>query len=125
MLIDGRLVSTTESDDVINPATGKPFASCARATSAHVAEAVAAAARSYRDWRKDEGLRRQKLRECAGVLQSNATDIAQLLSQEQGKPIMAATVEVFGAAVWFSYFADLKLKPETLQDDSEKRIQIV
>lgn len=125
MLIDGRLVETPESDDVINPATGQPFASCARATSAHVAAAVAAAARSFRDWRKDEAARRQKLRECAAALQSNATDIAQILSQEQGKPLMAATVEVFGAAMWFSYFAELKIEPEVLQDDAEKRIQIV
>lgn len=125
MLIAGRTVNSTEQDDVLNPATGKPFATCARATAAHVEEAVAAAARAYRTWRTDESQRRQKLHECAAALQARAADIAQLLTQEQGKPLTAATMEVYGAAMWFSYFANLEVHPEVLQDDGEKRIQVV
>ena len=125
MLIDGRLVNTPEQDNVINPATGAPFATCARATTAHVAEAVAAAARAHPAWRKDEALRRQKLNECAAALQAHAADIAQVLTREQGKPLNTAMMEVFGAAMWFSYFAGLEVHPEVLQDDGEKRIQIV
>ena len=125
MLIDGRLVNTPEQDNVINPATGAPFATCARATTAHVAEAVAAAARAHPAWRKDEALRRQKLNECAAALQAHAADIAQVLTREQGKPLNTAMMEVFGAARWFSYFAGLEVHPEVLQDDGEKRIQIV
>ena len=125
MLIAGRAVNSTEQDNVLNPATGQPFATCARATAAHIAEAVAAAARAYRTWRRDELLRRQKLHECAAALQARAADIAQLLTQEQGKPLTAATMEVYGAALWFSYFANLDVHPEVLQDDGEKRIQVV
>jgi len=125
MLINGRSVNTPEQDPVINPAFGEPFATCARATGAHVDEAMDAAAAAFPGWRKDQAFRRQKLRECAAAVQTHAQDIATVLSQEQGKPITAAMGEVFGASMWLSYFADLQLEPEILQDDHEKRIQIV
>src|SRR5690349_15400466 len=125
MLIDGELVSTAEQDPVINPALGEAFASCPRATKADVDRAVEAAARAYRSWRRDEAFRRTKLKECAAAVQGRAQDIALLLSQEQGKPLNNAMMEVFGAALWFNYFADLKVEPEVLSDDDEKRVQIV
>lgn len=124
MLIDGQLVSTPEQDHVINPAQGAPFATCARASKAHVDEAVAAAAKAFPAWRKDEAVRREKLNECAAVLQTHAADIAHLLTQEQGKPLNTAMMEIFGASMWFNYFAGLEVHPEMLHD-AEKRIQIV
>jgi acyl-CoA reductase-like NAD-dependent aldehyde dehydrogenase len=125
MLLNGRMVNTPEQDPVINPAFGKPFATCARATTAHVEEAMQAAAAAYKTWRKDEAFRRQKLRECAAAIQGKAQEIASVLSQEQGKPLAAATGEVFGASMWLNYFADLQIPPEVLQDDGEKRVEIV
>ena len=86
MVIDGRAVNTQDQDPVINPAFGEPFATCARATKAHVDEAVASAQKAFSTWRKDEALRRAKLGECAAVLQAKAAELAPILSQEQGKP---------------------------------------
>ncbi len=125
MLIDGQSVTTAEQDDVINPARGEPFATCPRGVPAHVDQAVAAAAAAYKTWRKDEALRRAKLHECAAAIQNRAQDIATVLSQEQGKPLAAAMGETFGAAMWFSYYAGLQIAPEVLQDDGEKRIEVV
>src|SRR5262245_13161743 len=125
MLIDGRSVNTSDQDPVINPAFGEPFATCARGTKAHVDEAVASAARAFKSWRKDEAFRRQKLNECAAALQAKANDIAPVLSQEQGKPVQQAMMEIFGASMWFSYFAGLEIQPEVLQDDGAKKIQVV
>jgi len=125
MLINGALVDTPERDDVVNPATGAPFAACPRASAAHVDAAVAAAARAFPTWRRDAAARRGTLHACAAALQERAGDLAPLLVQEQGKPLTAAMAEVFGAAMWFSYFADLEVGPEMLQDDGDKRIQIV
>jgi acyl-CoA reductase-like NAD-dependent aldehyde dehydrogenase len=125
MLIDGRLVDTAEQDDVINPAFGAPFATCARATKAHVDEAVAAAAKAFRGWRKDEAFRRAKLRDCAAAIEAQARDIATLLSQEQGKPLASAMFEASAAALWLRAFADLALEPEVLKDDEQKRVRIV
>ncbi len=125
MVIDGRSVSTPEQDDVINPARGEPFATCPRGSAAHVDQAVQAAAAAYKTWRKDEALRRAKLNECAAAIQGRAQEIAHVLSQEQGKPLAAAMGEVFGASMWFSYYANLQLAPEVLADDGEKRIEVV
>jgi acyl-CoA reductase-like NAD-dependent aldehyde dehydrogenase len=125
MLINGRSVTTPEQDDVINPARGEPFATCPRGTRAHVDEAVAAAADAYKTWKKDESLRRAKLTECAAAIQGRAQEIAAVLSHEQGKPLTAAMAETFGASMWFDYYANLKLEPEVLQDDAEKRIEVV
>ena len=125
MLINGRSVNTKEQDPVINPAFGESFATCARANKAHVDEAMQAAEAAFKTWRKDEGFRRQKLNECAAAVQANVQNIATVLSQEQGKPVTAAMGEIFGASIWFSYFANLQLEPEILLDDSEKRMQIV
>jgi acyl-CoA reductase-like NAD-dependent aldehyde dehydrogenase len=125
MLVAGRLVNTPEQDPVINPAFGEPFATVARATKAHVDEAVESAAQAYRAWRRDEAFRRAKLNECAAALQGRAPDIGAVLSQEQGKPLKAATMEVFGAAMWFSYYAGLPVEPEVLAADDAKRVQVV
>jgi len=125
MLINGRSVTTPEQDDVINPARGEPFATCPRGSRAHVDEAVAAAANAYKTWKKDEAFRRAKLTECAAAIQGRAQEIATVLSQEQGKPLTAAMAETFGASMWFDYYANLKLEPEVLQDDAEKRIEVV
>ena len=124
-LIAGRLVNTPEQDEVINPATGSAFATCGRATPAQLEEAVAAAAQAYKTWKKDEAFRRQKLNECAAAIQGRAQELAQLLTREQGKPLAAATGEVYGAAAWFTYFANLELEPEVLLDSDSKRVEIV
>ncbi|MBI3785118.1 MAG: aldehyde dehydrogenase family protein [Deltaproteobacteria bacterium] len=125
MLINGKSVTTSDQDPVINPAFGESFAAVPRASKAHIDEAMEAAALAFRTWRKDEAFRRQKLNECAAAIQSRVHDIANVLSQEQGKPLSAAMGEVFGASMWFSYFANLQIEPEILQDDGEKRIRIV
>ncbi len=125
MLINGRIVQTPERDDVINPALGAAFASCPRGSTAHVDEAVTAAAGAYKTWRTDEALRRAKIAECAAAIQGRVQDIAMLLSQEQGKPLTAAMAEVFGASMWFSYYAALQIEPEVISDDGEKHIKVV
>jgi acyl-CoA reductase-like NAD-dependent aldehyde dehydrogenase len=125
MLINGQLVNTTAQDAVIDPADGAPFATCARATRGHVDEAMAAAAQAFTNWRKDEAVRRAALTACSAAIRARLNDFATLLSREQGKPLTAATGEVIGASVWFSYFAKLQLDPEVLLDDDKKRIEVL
>jgi acyl-CoA reductase-like NAD-dependent aldehyde dehydrogenase len=125
MTIDGRAVNTPDQDAVINPAFGAPFATCARASTAQLDEAIGAAERAFQTWRKDEAFRRRKLHECATALQAKAGELAPVLTQEQGKPLQAATMEILGAAMWFSTFANLPIEPEILQDDDAKQIKVV
>jgi len=125
MMIAGERVNTSAQDEVINPATGNVFATCARGTSEHIARAVDAADKAYRSWRKDEGFRRQKMRECAAAIQARANDIATLLTQEQGKPLAVSQFEAYGAAMWLTYFADFEPVPEVIREDDEKSIQAI
>ena len=126
MLINGRSVTTSEQDDVINPARGEPFATCPRGThGARRRRGARPPPSAYKTWKKDEAFRRAKLNECAAAIQARVQDIATVLSQEQGKPVTAAMAETFGASMWFSYYANLQIEPEVLQDDGEKRIEVV
>lgn len=125
MTIDGRSVNTSDQDPVINPAFGEPFATCARGTKEQLDEAIGAAERAYGTWRRDQAFRRQKLNECAAAIQGKAGELAMVLSQEQGKPLNAAMMEVMGASMWFSYFANLSTDPEVIQDDGDKQIKVV
>lgn len=125
MLIDGDLCNGGATDEVINPATAEPFAECPRASPEQVERAVAAAVRAFPEWRKDEAKRRRVLGECATAMQARAVDIGTLLSQEQGKSLEQAIGEVFGASMWFAGYAGMEIAPEILQDDAEKRIQVI
>jgi acyl-CoA reductase-like NAD-dependent aldehyde dehydrogenase len=125
MVIDGRLVETAERRPVVNPALGEPFATCAWPGPTHVDDAVAAAERAFATWRKDEGLRRAKLRACAEAIRARAGDIIPLLTQEQGKPLAQAGMEAYGSAIWFDHFANLVLEPEVLEDGEQKRVTVL
>jgi acyl-CoA reductase-like NAD-dependent aldehyde dehydrogenase len=125
MLIGGKAVTTTDSDPVINPASGEDFATCPRATTTHLEEAVDAALGAYRTWRTDERLRRAKLKECARAVEENAERLATALSKEQGKPLHAARMEISAVALWFDYFAEMEVGPEIVTDTAEKRVTVL
>ena len=115
LTIAGEAAPTHRSLDVVNPATGKPFASCPDATRAQLDEAMAAADDAYRSWRTDEAARRQALLDCGAALQAAAPEIGRILTQEQGKPLEAAIGEVAGAGAWFQLTSGLPLEHEVLQ----------
>jgi acyl-CoA reductase-like NAD-dependent aldehyde dehydrogenase len=121
LLIDGALVDGDAEMDVINPATEEVLARCPRASKAQLDAAVAAAQRAFPAWRDTPiAERKAKLTAIADIIQANATELARLLTQEQGKPIADATGEVFGASAFFRYFTMLDL-PVKVLDDSETR----
>jgi len=124
LTIDGRGAPSESRFDVINPATGKPFASCPDATRAQLDEAMAAAERAFPVWSADEKARRQALVACADALAARAADIGRVLTQEQGKPLGRAVEEVMGGSMWFRLTAGLPLEPEVLQDDDDFRIEL-
>ncbi len=125
MLINGQLVAGDSTMEVINPATEESVAACPRASKAQLDQAVAAAKAAFPAWSKtsmDE--RRKVLVAIADVIQANASDIARVLTLEQGKPIGDATGEVFGASAFFRYFASLDLPAKVVTDDATSRIEV-
>jgi acyl-CoA reductase-like NAD-dependent aldehyde dehydrogenase len=125
LLIGGRLVDGDAVMDVINPATEQPVAQCARASKGQLDQAVAAAKAAFPAWSAtpiDE--RRKALVAMADAIQANIGDLARLLTQEQGKPLQAATGEVFGAAAFFRYFATLDLPARTVEDTATSKVEV-
>lgn len=124
LTIDGRAAATESAFDVVNPASGKSFASCPDATRAQLDEAMAAAERAFPAWAADEAARRRALVACADALAAKAAEIGRVLTQEQGKPLPRAVEEVMGGSVWFRVTAGLPLDAEVLQDDDDVRIEL-
>ncbi|MEM6707861.1 MAG: aldehyde dehydrogenase family protein [Pseudomonadota bacterium] len=124
LLINGALVDGETTMDVINPATEAKLADCPRASEAQLNDAVAAAKAAFGSWRQvpiDE--RKAVVAKIADVIEANAQELAQLLTQEQGKPIGDATGEVFGAAAFCRYFTTLDLPVQTIDDNSGRKVE--
>ena len=61
----------------------------------------------------------------ADVLMASAAELAPVLTAEQGKPLADANIEVFGAAIWCQYFANLETPAQVIQDDDEALVEVV
>ena len=87
MVINGNLVATG-SQDLINPATGKIFATVALGTPEDVDQAVIAAKAAQKIWGSfSYGERSAALMKFADVLESHSGELASLESINAGKPI--------------------------------------
>jgi acyl-CoA reductase-like NAD-dependent aldehyde dehydrogenase len=124
MSIDGKQQGSAESFGVLNPATEQVFGHAPECSPAQLEEAVAAAERAFRTWKRDEQARRQALRTAADRLQTHAKEIGRTLTLEQGKPLGLATGEVLGASVQLRNTADLALPHEVTRDNDKGRIDI-
>ncbi|HSZ50831.1 MAG TPA: aldehyde dehydrogenase family protein [Caulobacteraceae bacterium] len=124
MLIGGALTDGELSMNVINPATEQVVSACPRASKEQLNAAVAAAKDAFPAWSRtpiDE--RKAVIAKIADVIQANASELARLLTQEQGKPIGDATMEVYGAAAFFRYFTSLDLPVKVIEDSPAKRVE--
>lgn len=105
-----------------NPATGKPWASCAFATAGDVDNAVAAARRALNapEWKSLTPTQRSKLVfKLADLVQENAETLGQTETTDSGK-LAAETVMQSGyVAEYYRYFAGLadKIEGQTLPID--------
>lgn len=124
MTISGREAVAATTFDVIDPATGAVHGAAPECTEKQLDAAMESAAKAYRDWRSDEGARRDALKQAAGALMAAVDDIAPVLTAEQGKPLGEAAMEVFGAGVWLQYYADLEIPRQVIQDDDAARVEV-
>ncbi|WP_250454036.1 NAD-dependent succinate-semialdehyde dehydrogenase [Caballeronia sp. ATUFL_M2_KS44] len=93
--------------DVLNPATGEKIGTVARASIGDLDRALAAAQAGFATWRRMTALERASLmRKAAAIVRERADSIARLMTQEQGKPLVEARIEVNSAADIIEWFAD-------------------
>lgn len=123
LLIDGELVAGAGTLDVINPATGQPFATAPKADLALLDRAVAAARTAFPGWSalpvED---RADRIEQLAAGLEARAAEFARLLTSEQGKPFEQAMGEVIGCTFILRAFRDHRLEPKVLRDTGGNRV---
>ena len=98
LLIDGQFVTSTssESREVINPATQEVLARVPFATADEVQRAVASAKAAFATWRKTPiGARARIFLRYQQLIREHLSELAALLTAEQGKTLADAEGDVF------------------------------
>ena len=125
LLIDGQLVGSDEHLDVINPASGKIFARCPAAGRERLDEAVSAARRAFEDWRRTSYEQRAELvKKFSQALREHQSELAELLTREQGKPLSQSAAEIDRGAAQSDGMVGIEIPVEVLIDDAQRRIEL-
>ena len=125
LLIDGKLESSEQHLDVINPALGEVFARCPAATRAQLDDAVRAARRAFPAWRdKSFAERAAAIKRMSQRLREKQNELAELLTREQGKPLAQSVAEIDRGAAQSDGMVGIEIPVETLVDDRERHIEL-
>ncbi len=120
MIIGGEAVDALDGQtfDVLNPATGKVIARAPLGGKADVDRAVVAAQKAFEgSWSTWSASKRGRtLQKYSELVKRNVEELAQLESQNVGKPITGARGEAFAVSLVFEYYAGAanKLMGETI-----------
>jgi len=109
MYIDGRWVPASDGSrvEVVDPATEEVADSVPAATREDLDTALAAADRAWRAWRDvDAWTRSARVRRVGELIRQRADTIAEVLTEEQGKPLAEAKGEIGATADQFDWYAD-------------------
>ena len=91
---------------VTNPATDEIIGQVAHAATEDLDLALAATERGFTVWRDTAAHQRANLmRKAAALLRERANAIAAVMTQEQGKPVAQAKIEILNAADVIDWFA--------------------
>lgn len=107
--IDGRWREAEHgrSIPVLNPATEDEIGTVAHASRADLDEALAATVKGFATWRAVSAFERGKImRKAADLLRERADTIAELMTLEQGKPLVEARMETLAGADITDWFAE-------------------
>jgi succinate-semialdehyde dehydrogenase/glutarate-semialdehyde dehydrogenase len=113
MFIGGEAVDASGGDtyEVRNPATGEVVDRAPRGTVQDVEQAIAAAQGGFREWAdstpEDRG---QLLTNACTLIKEKSGEIAQLLTQEQGKTLFEANLEIHHLIHGLEFYAGLASK---------------
>ncbi len=93
--------------DILNPATGDRIGAVSNATRGDLDKALAAAERGFKVWSKVSAFERYKImRKAAEILRSRADAIAELMTIEQGKPLVQSRLETLNGADLIDWYAE-------------------
>ncbi len=107
MYINGEWREAAQTFSSFNPATGELIDTIANCTAADARDAIEAATAAFATWRRTNAHERSKLLYRGWELMcENRESLAQLMTQEQGKPLKASRNEVAYAADFLLWFAE-------------------
>jgi succinate-semialdehyde dehydrogenase/glutarate-semialdehyde dehydrogenase len=93
--LNGQWVGSSESIDVVNPATGQTFAKVAAVSREQVRQALSDAQAAFEGWRAlPAKTRADHLLAIASELNRRGDEIARLITQENGKPLAQSRGEI-------------------------------
>lgn len=106
-LIGGQWLSSEESEDVLNPASGETLTQVPLFAEQETQQAITAAATALPGWRALAAHERANyLKTWYQLLIKNSEQLAYLMSLEQGKPLAEALGEINYAASYVEWFAE-------------------
>jgi len=114
--------------NVINPATGEIIESCLNCSAEQLDSAVLGANNAFKTWSKTSDAERViTLNKMADFIEENATELARLLTLEQGKPLKGygAEFEVQIVCDWLRATAAMPLEEKVLEDSDERLALLV
>lgn len=124
LTLDGQGVMAGEHFDVLDPSTEERLAQAPDASLAQLNDAIASARRAFPGWRDAAHATRQAaLLAMADRLQAHQEDFAQLLTNEQGKPLADARGEIGRCVHWLRSFAQHTLPVAHYADGAGHRFE--
>ena len=107
LYLNGEFVASEPAWDVINPATGEPFARISTVDRRRVAQALADAQAAFPGWRQlTAKARGEYLRRIASEVERRRDEIARLISSENGKPLAQSQGEISMTVDHLAWFAE-------------------
>jgi lactaldehyde dehydrogenase/glycolaldehyde dehydrogenase len=120
MLIGGEFVTSANTLQVVNPTTEQVISEFPFGTVEDVNRAVLAAENAQKSWAALPAIRRAAhLREIATLIRANRESLARVITEEQGKILSLAQVEVDFSADYLDYMAEFarRYEGEIIQSD--------
>ena len=120
--VNGKFVSSRSKDriTVINPSDGKTICTVPNSTADDVQDALVAATAAQREWAKRPAVQRaQALRTIATKIREQVEPLAPIITEEQGKMLDLARLEVAFTADYLDYMAEWarRIEGEILESD--------
>src|ERR1035441_9564673 len=120
--INGKFVPASGADriEVTNPSTGQTICTVPDSNRADVDAAISAAEAAQSGWGKRPAIERAKaLRAIAAKIREHVEPLARVITEEQGKILDLARVEVAFTADYFDYMAEWarRIEGEILESD--------
>lgn len=122
-IVDGKPRTSKDNHQVIDPRTEEPLWDAPIATSKDLDDAVEAANRAFKTWKKSTVAERQKaVHDVANVILENADILTEVQRRETGKSKAMSRFDVERSAWHFEYYRTVTLEDELQYEDDSVKI---